>query len=318
MLENSTADTYNDKLLHARLNKAALFAREFIAAYNPGLIDTMPNYIGEALTDFIADRIGEDITYIQWPELMPIEDRYRGIKPGLKAGYFKPGMLKVSLHNSKIEALADYTKLVTAAIDLRAGHSCPAADICRGKIVNGRIEAGPRAIVKCFAVKLEAVYPNVYRAHEYNENTLRAAVKSGQAADILAAALAPFNLMRLHSSGDIFSIGYGEALANAARAVSDTLIFGYTKFAPALKINWPDNVKLQYSIGGVYDRAIDPAVTPSNFIVMPGDLTLKLTDNLARAIVIHNGRLYSIPLQVNKFDDFNFIRAGVTFGITLH
>lgn len=289
----------------------------YIGAYSPYFIDLAPNYIAEGLNMLISAEIGEAVEFIAWPEIKEIANIYRGNNRPNKGRRVMPGALKISRGNSKINALSDYTGLVTAALDLTAGVTCPAADICRGHIEGGKIVRGPRSTVLCYAVKLEAAWPSVYRAHKHNEDILRAAVKSGQAADLLYNALEGIDILRLHASGDLFNLGYAEALAEAASRRPNTLIFGYTKFAPALKIAWPNNVILQYSIGGVYDSKIDPVLTPSNFIVMPGDITYNIGD-LKRAIVKHNGRLYSIPVQVSKFDDFNFILARSTFGITLH
>lgn len=67
-------------------------------------------------------------------------------------------------------------------------------------------------------------------------------------------------IVRIHDSGDFYSIQYLRKWIHIARANRGTHFYGYTKMVPYFKgvaLNLPSNLKITFSYGGKYDFMID-------------------------------------------------------------
>lgn len=176
-------------------------------------------------------------------------------------------MLKFSPANTKLQKLEKVKAIQpylddgrkVYSLDLLAGHTCPFAHNCLSRVIEGKIQDGKHTKFRCYAASLEVLYKNVYAAHKFNTDLVRAAP------DIfsLLHSSMPKNLgvLRIHSSGDFFNQKYFDAYVKLAELNADRLFYAYTKNLNVWikrKNNLPPNLVLTASYGGKLDHLIKP------------------------------------------------------------
>lgn len=216
-------------------------------------------------------------------------------------------MLHFSHHNRKLNELADYLDIPKSHVvgfDLPAGHTCPMADICLSKAdrVTGKITDGDNCEFRCYAASIEAFSPSARKNHWDNRDALEG-LTSDQMADLISDNIpARVEVVRIHASGDFYSKTYFEAWVKIAKMNPDIIFFGYTKVLQYVSADMPDNMSLVYSYGGKLDHVVTNE--PVAYVVET------VTDALARGVQ---------PACVdNPSDDFDFIREGKSFALTIH
>lgn len=180
-------------------------------------------------------------------------------------------MVKFSNANTKLKRLYQIPELGKFLVkrkiysfDLLSGHSCPFASKCLSKAVvtdeGRRIQDGPKTEFRCYSASQEVLFTAVYNLRNENFQSLRGKSKK-EMFSILEAAL-PKNagIVRLHSSGDMFSQDYFDAWLGLAIARPDILFYAYTKALPywVNRISMiPNNFILTASYGGRKDEMIE-------------------------------------------------------------
>lgn len=175
-------------------------------------------------------------------------------------------LLKLSSGNAKLSHRLIFS--------LPAGYSCPSAGVCRtlADRHTGKIKDDPRfdntlnPEYRCFAAMAET-RPAVRESRWHNWHLLREAAfatddqVNGMASiiDLSLMAHSPFDLVRIHESGDFFSAPYFLAWCKVASHNPDAKFYAYTK---SLQI-WldhhdrvPANLFLTASCGGLQDHLI--------------------------------------------------------------
>ena len=157
------------------------------------------------------------------------------------------------------------------SFDLLSGFTCPGAKDCLSRAIvdeqgKRRIQDGQETRFRCFSASQEAQYDGVFQKRAQNFATLRAVEQSARgkgkreaiAKRIQAALPDDALIVRVHVSGDFYSLGYWLAWCDIARANPHRTFYAYTK---NLKL-WvnadrlPRNLILTASRGGRYDNLI--------------------------------------------------------------
>lgn len=162
---------------------------------------------------------------------------------------------------------------------LPAGYSCPHAGVCKTMAdrTTGEIYDLPQATgttapeYRCFAAMAE-VRPNVRDARWYNWDLIKAALHSkelpvGAIAELISNSItahqpkrkAPYNICRIHESGDFWTEQYLKGWLLAARWHPDIRFYAYTKSLGMWYENRkiiPGNFYLTASMGGNLDYLI--------------------------------------------------------------
>lgn len=211
-------------------------------------------------------------------------------------------MLKFGTGNSKLHELAKtlgLNKTEVVAFDLPAGYTCPMADICKtyANRQTGKITDGKNSTVRCYASLIEARFPASRRAHWYNFDLLR---NSSNMVELIQESLPKqTKIVRIHASGDYYSMDYYNAWLQVAINNPTIMFFGYTKILPLVSMPKPDNFKLVYSYGGKMDNQLSNE--PTAYIV-----------NSAK-----DTKLDTV-CQNNPADDYFKIISGQSFALALH
>lgn len=159
--------------------------------------------------------------------------------------------------------------LKVVSFDLLAGITCPYAKVCQAHISvdstgKRKVIDGKDQTVRCYAVSLEAVYTNVYKAHLHNTNLLKACKTKEEIIDLISLSLPKrVNTVRIHSSGDYFTRAYFEAWVEVAKLNPMIHFYSYTKALPFVWANREvlkdlSNFKVTMSKGGHRDDLIEP------------------------------------------------------------
>lgn len=175
-------------------------------------------------------------------------------------------MLRFSKGNSK---LGKHVLI----FNLPAGKTCPGAKQCLAfaqLMDNGKrkVVDGPQMEFRCFAAQAEAQYTAVYNSRQANWDAIRLAISAGgpaQAADLLEQGIEANRTkhtrwVRIHESGDFFTMAYLEAWLEVARRNPDLKFYCYTKNLPLfLSVGLdtlPANFYVTASYGGQFDHLI--------------------------------------------------------------
>jgi hypothetical protein len=172
----------------------------------------------------------------------------------------KVGSIHISRGNKKLSSCV-------GNFNLPARRTCPFYGIC------GR--------AYCYAVSAEKS-PHVTCARWDNFwATRRPTFVDEMVARIIQMGL---KVIRIHESGDLYSLRYAELLAEIARRLPDVRFYLYTKSIPyAVPLKALPNVTVIYSYGGKLDHLINPAldnyarVVDSPADVQPGEHLCKAT-----------------------------------------
>lgn len=144
---------------------------------------------------------------------------------------------------------------------LPAGHACPFAHLCLSKAdkETGKIKDGPHTEFRCFSASTEAVFPSVRRQRWHNFEQLRGLTMERMYSLIFLSLPKKAKIVRIHVSGDFFSLAYFLAWCRVARENPDILFYAYTKsLAHWVKCmaDIPPNLVLTASRGGTQDDLI--------------------------------------------------------------
>ena len=193
-------------------------------------------------------------------------------------------MLKFSKGNAKLGK-------GTLIFNLPAGKTCPGASLCKAFAVmgdNGKttVQDGAETVFRCFAASSEAQYPATFASRAHNLQTIVEALRGG----IDAAAVMINNgiqnhrtkntkLVRIHESGDFFSLAYLRAWIVVARLNPDLKFYCYSKSLPFFLtddldsdlIDLPENFFMTASYGGQWDHLIDRNYFPRYSKVVMND-----------------------------------------------
>jgi len=210
--------------------------------------------------------------------------------------------------STKMKKLAGFLgidKKQVASADLPCGYTCPMADKCKSfcNPVTGKIHDAPSCEYRCYGASIEALYPCVRRVHWNNFDALRIAKTTGGMTDVILHAIPScIKIMRIHSFGDFYNENYFQAWLNVAEKLANITFFSYTKILPYMRIPRPDNFSMVYSYGGKLDHMrIDE---PTAYVV----------DTVADASKLG----IELSCQTHPADDYDFIRAGKSFGLVIH
>jgi hypothetical protein len=144
---------------------------------------------------------------------------------------------------------------------LPAGYTCPGAHLCQSfaNRETGKIKDGKHTSFRCFAASQESAYPNVRAARWQNFEALKACKSSAQMSELILRSLpADAKYVRIHVSGDYFSLAYLQAWLNVASQRPATIFYSYTKSAHLLAgLDIPENFRITLSYGGKFDGLIE-------------------------------------------------------------
>lgn len=147
-----------------------------------------------------------------------------------------------------------------ATFSLPAGWTCPMAGDCKATAdrATGKITTGPGALYRCFSASAEAAFPSVRDSRWTNFNLLRATKTTDGMRDLIVGSLPTWaTAVRIHVSGDFFSLAYFQAWRSVAAARPDLLFYAYTKSAHLLpnRSDLPTNFRITISDGTRADLA---------------------------------------------------------------
>lgn len=165
---------------------------------------------------------------------------------------------------------------------LPAGHSCLFAKDCFScsDENTGKITDGKDTKFRCFSATSEARATTVRVARWRNFRLMKQAKSVRKMAEIIDAAIPkPISHVRLHVSGDFYSLDYLKAWINVAVWNPDIIFYGYTKALPLwlkLRNQMPSNFRLVASWGGTHDHLIIPNKLPSAVVVFSEEQAARL------------------------------------------
>ncbi len=181
----------------------------------------------------------------------------------------------------------------TLIFNLPAGKTCPGAMFCKSFAVvdaNGKrsIQDTEHTQFRCFAASSEVQYDGAFYNRANNLQTVVDYLQVGvdHAADQINVALQHFKtrntkLVRIHESGDFFSLAYLEAWVKVAQMNPNLKFYCYSKslhiFTEFGVANLPANFYLTASYGGKFDYMIDEGLfTRYSKVVMTDDDAARL------------------------------------------
>ena len=173
--------------------------------------------------------------------------------------------LKFSQGNAKLKQRLIFS--------LPAGKTCPGALFCKSFAVlqdNGKrkIQDGKQTEFRCFAASSEVQYDAVYNLRANNMELLMRSVIEGSMVDLINTSVQHHRkkntkLVRIHESGDFFSLGYLNAWIEVAKQNPDLKFYCYSKSLDFfLDLVLPENFYLTASYGGKFDHLIDNGLFP--------------------------------------------------------
>jgi hypothetical protein len=215
--------------------------------------------------------------------------------------YFGPGS-----KNAKLRKLEKALNQKVFTFSLLSGYSCPFADSCLSKVVNGKIKDGANTQFRCFSASEEALFPAVYRARSRNFNLLRS-LNFHDTYSLISNSLPICDIIRVHVAGDFFNQIYFDAWVAVAEDNPSMVFYAYTKSLrywlnrrkPTDKpwqVNGLNNFRLTASYGGRDDALIK-------------------ANKLRSALVVYRESETKLPIDDN---DTLAYGTGKSFGLLLH
>ncbi len=212
----------------------------------------------------------------------------------------------LSFKNQKIMLTGKTYGYKSASFDLLAGHTCPMANLCHSRTVikDGHRTVEDKGQFRCYAVKAEVAYTNVYNLRKNNYDATQAENFVDRMVEEIKAH--KLNLIRIHSSGDFYDYSYFQKWIEIIKRLPDVTFFAYTKQASFVK--WYldhslPNFKMTYSMGGMMDSYAVKNTLPHCSVIVDG---------------INPENLPLSCTHANKVDDFEYIMKGESFGIAFH
>jgi len=158
----------------------------------------------------------------------------------------------------------------TLIFSLPAGRTCPGAMYCKAFAVvddNGKrtIQDTKDTQFRCFAASSEVQYDAVYHSRAENLQRIVASLSAGvdQCVDLLDRSIQTHRrkqtkLVRIHESGDFFSLAYLQAWIKVAERNPDLKFYCYSKSLNLfLDVALPSNFYMTASYGGKHDDLIN-------------------------------------------------------------
>lgn len=156
----------------------------------------------------------------------------------------------------------------TLIFNLPAGKTCLGALFCKSFAVLGdngkrRIQDGEHTEFRCFAASSEVQYDAVFENRASNLEMVVDAIKHGIVVDLIHNSIQFHRTrntkkVRIHESGDFFSLAYLNAWIEVAKRNPDLQFYCYSKsleFFMAKEL--PANFYMTASYGGKFDYLID-------------------------------------------------------------
>ena len=163
----------------------------------------------------------------------------------------------------------------TLIFNLPAGKTCPGAMFCKSFAMvtpEGRkIVDGPHTEFRCFAASSEVQYDQVFYNRADNFQQVLDCLKSGSVNPLVKLIDDGIQQnrnrntrrVRIHESGDFFSLGYLQAWVEVAIMNPDLTFYCYSKSLNFfLHVDLPSNFFLTASYGGRFDYLIDEGYFP--------------------------------------------------------
>jgi hypothetical protein len=156
----------------------------------------------------------------------------------------------------------------------------------------------PECEAICYGVRGERIYPRSRQTHLRNLELSRNPEFVEDMKMILLSLLAMpgTKMLRIHETGDFYNETYAMKWVELCHFLKDRLPHisphFYTKAAFVKDLDWPDTVKIWYSIGGTMERAYPPSA----------NLAYILDPNISAEESIENG-IYSCPGSLPKGED---------------
>jgi len=176
-------------------------------------------------------------------------------------------LLKFAVGNAKL-------KKDTLIFDLPAGRVCPAARDCHSWVNVDQygkrtIQDGKFTEFRCYAASQEVLFTNLYKKRLHNLNLIKEALKEDQLKNSLFSTISlivrsieqyetkKIKKIRVHSSGDFFSMAYLDSWVAVAKIKPHLKFYFYSKSLNLfLNKKLPSNMFLTCSMGGLYDHLI--------------------------------------------------------------
>jgi hypothetical protein len=192
--------------------------------------------------------------------------------------------------------------------NLPSGITCPGARKCKRWMEpwTGEIKLGPHNEWGCYSVDSESQYPLVLPFRWTNYIVLKNGLTAARMAEIIEYSL-PKNsrVIRIHEAGDFWTQKYLAAWVLVAKRNPDKVFFGYSKTTWAATAEYPDNMFMQYSDGGRFDKEFSGKM-PTCYVGVNDDHILQIGEPVACAT------------KDDDWQDFARIILGESFTIPLH
>lgn len=159
----------------------------------------------------------------------------------------------------------------TLIFSLPAGKTCPGALFCLSFAVvtedgKRKVQDGPQTQFRCFAATSEAQYDGPFHARARNLEMVVEAMQANNLVGLIDRSLQNARkknskLVRIHESGDFFSLAYLLAWIEVAKLNPDLKFYCYSKNLPLfVGLELPANFFMTASYGGKFDHYIDAGV----------------------------------------------------------
>ena len=173
-------------------------------------------------------------------------------------------LLKFGRANDKLKKLETRLGKRLYTISLKAGYSCPGANLCFAKYdaKAKTVIDGKGAEFRCFAASLEAVFKGFEQNNQHNFDLLREAKTEQAMFELIVASVKSLSkpgIIRVHVSGDYFNVSYFKAWMRAAAEFPEINFYSYTKSIHILNEcveAIPANFSITCSEGGKFDHLI--------------------------------------------------------------
>lgn len=173
-------------------------------------------------------------------------------------------LLKFGRANDKLKKLENRLGKRLYTISLKAGYSCPGANLCLAKYdaKAKQVMDGQGAEFRCFAASLEAVFKGFEANNQHNFDLLRKAKTEDSMFELIVASVKSLKkpgIIRVHVSGDYFNQSYFKAWMRAAAEFPEINFYSYTKSIHILNEcleSIPANFSITCSEGGKFDHLI--------------------------------------------------------------
>lgn len=218
--------------------------------------------------------------------------------------------MKLTHNNRKTKALetllVNHPSLpagLVGTFDLPAGWSCPFAKDCKsraekGTLGNWTIHDSPEMKYRCYAASQEALYPTVRQLRWENLDSLKLPFDKMVEEIGKMVAFSPYKYIRLHSSGEFFSLPYMKAWVEVARRQPARIIYGYTKAVEWIQsLDVPDNFRFNVSKGGTQDALYDGRLPFTGVAIEPDGYDAPIISGALTEIAVLQRQSFYIPIH---------------------